>query len=526
MSLTLRVAAAVAVALTFASPAPAQKGASERWPFGVEEAPGTLGEKRLDLFNLGPLGAKCWDADLPAPSTEMTSGRRSVERHGDGGADTGPKRLVVYALYGKGPAQQAGLKLGDVITGVGGAPFVGGPATGASPAAAPAAGCFAPMADAIRSAEAGDGKLVLDIERDGKPEQLTVKLKKVGAQALTPEQGKMLATLHDDALQWLADHQVGGGYPETLGGGNGAVVQTCLAGLAWISGGSSLKKGKHKGNLQSAVDFVRRGLTEGDPMKGRTEANWDQTTWGFAHAAIFFGELCVAAKDKALQKELQAIVDTLCQRQEASGGYGHGPGGKNALGYIELNILAAYVVSGLGVAQRAGCTVDAAIVDKLLGYTRESAGDDGGVGYATGPGQKGMGNIGRTAGTWLGARALGRGEDPFVARMQGYVQRHIADMMGGHASLQQHILLGGLAAAALDAETRAAYWDGGLRRDLTLARAPDGSFQSRPWHETLSMGSNTDVTMGEVWTTASWAIVLGAHRSDKKAALVGWLGAR
>ena len=40
------------------------------------------------------------------------------------------------------------------------------------------------------------------------------------------------------------------------------------------------------------------------------------------------------------------------------------------------------------------------------------------------------------------------------------------------------------------------------------------------------MGMNTDVTMGEVWTTASWAIVLGAHREDKKSGLVGWLGVR
>ena len=109
--------------------------------------------------------------------------------------------------------------------------------------------------------------------------------------------------------------------------------------------------------------------------------------------------------------------------------------------------------------------------------------------------------------------------------MRDYVQQHVADMMGGHASLQQHILLAGIAAAALGAETRAAYWNGGLRRDLTLARAPDGSFQPRPWHETLAMSSNTDVAMGDVWTTASWAIVLGAHRDDKKGGLA-WCSAR
>ena len=42
----------------------------------------------------------------------------------------------------------------------------------------------------------------------------------------------------------------------------------------------------------------------------------------------------------------------------------------------------------------------------------------------------------------------------------------------------------------------------------TLARAPDGSFQPRPWHETLSIGSNSDVSFGEIWTTSAWTIVL------------------
>ncbi|MCA8977318.1 MAG: PDZ domain-containing protein [Planctomycetes bacterium] len=486
------------------------KGGHQDWPFGVDGNGGAASmlDKR-DLFNLGPLGAKAWDADRPEP-TGQGSGRREIKGGGNDGKDDGPHRLVTKALFGGGPAQRAGLALGDIILGVDDQTFAGG--------------CLLPLANAITRAESGDGKLLLQIERGGSPKTLTLKLAKIGKHAAEPEAGKMRQQLLGAACDWLADRQQGGGFAETLGGSNGAVVMTCLAGLAWIGEGSSLKRGRHKANLKSAVDFVLRELGGKSAVGG--DANWDQSTWGYAHAAIFLGELQLCGKSKAISADLQRIATTLCKRQELTGGYGHGPGGKNALGYIELNILAAYVVSGLGVAQRAGCTVDAAIVDKLLGYTRESAGDDGGVGYATGPGQKGMGNIGRTAGTWLGARALGRGEDPFVARMQGYVQRHIADMMGGHASLQQHILLGGLAAAALDAETRAAYWDGGLRRDLTLARAPDGSFQSRPWHETLSMGSNTDVTMGEVWTTASWAIVLGAHRSDKKAALVGWLGAR
>jgi hypothetical protein len=508
---TCRRPAAAALLLALCGSALAQKGAHENWPFGIDSDAGagsTLAKR--DLFNLGPLGAKGWDADRAEPAAERTSGTRRIQSAPYDGKDDGPRRLLVRALYGGGPAQRAGLRLGDVIAGVDGQPF--------DP------GCFAPLAAALARAEGGSGKLVLEVERGGERLQLAVKLAKLGAGADRPEAGKVREQLLLGACRWLADHQQGGGFAETLSGTNGAVVMTCLAGLAWIGEGSSQQRGKFKKNLQSAVQFVQRGLHAENPLAHVADANWDQSTWGHAHAAIFLGELQLASGVARPSKELQAIADALCARQELSGGYGHGPGGRNALGYIELNILAAYVISGLGLAQQAGCKIDQGVVDKLLGYCKQSAGEDGGVGYATGPGQQGMGNIGRTAGAWLGARGLGRGQEPFPLQMEQYVRQHVADVMGGHASLQQHILLAGLAAKALGADASKAYWDGGLRRDLMLARAPDGSFQPRPWHESLAMESNTDVTMGEVWTTASWAIVLGAHGDAEGGGLPGWCG--
>jgi hypothetical protein len=503
-------AAALLVLGTLAGPAAAQKqGAHVQWPWGVGADADQF--TRLDLFNLGPIGAKAWDADLPEPQRERTSGMRRIEASPRAEGDAGPKRLVVRALFGGGPAQRAGLQIDDIVVGVDGQPFT--------------SGCFAPLATAVQRAEATEGKLVLQIERGGKALDLAVKLKKLGPHASTPEAGRMQKQVLGDALDWLAQRQQGGGFPETLGGSNGAVVQTCLAGLAWIGGGSSLAKGKHKANLASAQQFVLREVGQ-DALRPAGGANWDQTTWGYAHAAIFLGELQLAGGSKKPSAELQRIADTLCARQELSGGFGHGPGGKNALGYIELNILAAYVACGLSLAQQAGCKVDAAVVEKLFGYAEASAGDDGGVGYSTADGQRGMGNIGRTAGTWLAALGFHRQQEPYTLKMAAYVREHIADTMGGHASLQQHILLAGLAASALDAEAAAAYWRGGLQRDLTLARAPDGSLQPRPWHESLSMQSNTDVSVGEVWTTASWAIVLGAHGEDGKGGLPGWRGRR
>lgn len=466
---------------------------------------------------MGLLGAKAWDADKPQPAPRGGSGRRRFKSSGRNNEDIGPKRLLIKAIFPGGPADKAGLLLGDIVVGVNQASFK-------------RKGSFAVLATHLLAAESGKGNLTLSVERSGedgaKLIQLKVKLEVVSKEAKTPTTGKGREQILRRALAWLVDRQSGdGSFPATLGGTNGTVVQVCLAGLAWISSGSNLKGGKYRKAIGKAYKFVLRGLEQGDPFKrlGRsTQGNWDQSTWAYAHAAIFLGELHGARKSKKLQQALQKIASVLVARQEQSGGYAHGPGGPNALGYVELNIVGGFVLTGLGLAQQAGCQVDKKVVDKLVAYLQQSGGGDGGVGYSTKPGQKGMGNIGRTAGAYLGSVALGYRRTKWCKNFEAWTRRNVANVLDGHASLMQHIMLAGVAANALGAEATNEYWKT-LLRDFTLARAPDGSFQPRPWHESLSMQSNTDVTLGEVWTTASWAIVLGAGAGQKEG-LPAWCG--
>ena len=118
--------------------------------------------------------------------------------------------------------------------------------------------------------------------------------------------------------------------------------------------------------------------------------------------------------------------------------------------------------------------------------------------------------------TWLGYRTLGQGQDKFAARLAGYVKRHASEMLGGHASLMQHFLFAGLAAQAHGGAAAKSYWSV-AERDLVLALSPDGSFQPRPWPESLRMGSNSDASFGEVWTTACWSCVLVGEPPKKGA---------
>ncbi len=503
--------------LLFALPLAAQTkaGGDKSWPFGKAAGAGPMARMaRQDLWNMGLIGAKAWDADKALPGPRQGGRRRFSSSKADKAGDKGPQRMLIQAIFPGGPGAKAGLRVGDIVVGIGKKKFKDG--------------SLDPLAKALLKAESAARKNVLTllVERGGKKVSVEIKIPKGGKGSNKPDQGVGRQKIFSAAVKWLAGKQTSqGGFPQTLGGNNGAIVMTCLAGLAWIAEGSTTRSGRYAENLRKAVDFVTGALDAPDPFGQRRPggANWDQSNWSYAHAAIFLGELYQHKKSKKLKKELQKIATTLCKRQEVSGGYAHGPGGPNGLGYVELNIMAGYVLAGLGLAEQAGCQIEDKVVDRLLEYL-EASSSGGGVGYSTKAGQKGQGNIGRTAGAWLGALTLGKKKAKYVQQMKSFTERKVDAYLEGHASLMQHILLGGVASAALGKKASSRYWKV-MRRDLILARAPDGSIQPRPWHESLLMGSNTDVSMGEVWTTASWAIVLGADLGKKKGGLPGWTGA-
>lgn len=499
----LRAAALVAAALVvglaphWAVGQGAAPAASD-WPWGARGS-SSAGMGRLDLYNLGLLGAKARDPER-APA-EQSTGKRQVSMQDDPTADRGPDRLLVEVLFPDGPAQKAGLERGDVITGVSGKPFKDG--------------SLAPLAKAILDAESGASKgVVLTVERaeaKGKgATQVLVAVPVLGKEASAPLTGKARGAALDAALALLAERQkADGGFAETLSGKNGAVVQASMAGLAWLAAGSDLAQGPYAENVRKAAAFVRANAMAASaaPTGG---ANWDQSNWGVAHGAIFLGELQARSPDAEVLASLKALAADLAKRQETSGGWAHGPGGPNALGYVELNIVSGLSLMGMGLAREAGWEVPAETLAKARAYIEGSSSGDGGIGYSTRDGQQGQGNIGRTAAAWMGYTALDLRRDAWTKRMTSYIQQHADDAFAGHASLMQQILLAGLAAQALDSKAAKSFWSV-AQTDLVLARSPDGSFQPRPWRESLQMGSNSDVSFGDIWTTAAWAIVLAAN---------------
>lgn len=481
------------ILLAIAPPAAPQ---ADTWPFGA-----TAAFEKRDLYNLGPLGAKASDAIEGEPERAGTGGRTVRTDPGAEGPDDGPTQLKIEILYPGGPAASAGLQVGDIVVGAARKSFD--------------KGAFAPLAGGIvkAMAKAEGGTLELRVVRGGKSMKVDVALPAMGKEFKKPTSEKARVPALMRSLDWLADRQEeSGGFPETLGGSTGAVVATSVAGLAWLAGGSSLDSGPHAAHLAKARSFVVQNVGKRGPRPD-SDANWNQENWAWVHAGIFLGELHGRSPSAELLAELETIKAGILRGVEESGGFGHGPGGPNALGYVELNIVTGLALSGLGMCQRAGCEIDEGALEKITAYIEASSGG-GGVGYSTREGQVGQGNIGRSAITWLGYRNLGLGKSKMAKAMGAYVKRNVQGYMDGHASLMQHVLFAGVAAQALGGKAEKAYWSA-IERDMVLAMGPDGSFQPRPWSESLSMASNSDVSFGDVWTTACWAIVLGC-KPDKK----------
>jgi hypothetical protein len=475
------------------------------WPFGSGAGAGPASRGR-DLFNLGILGAKAADASAEPAAAPSGSGPHRVE--GGGGSDAAPMRLRIELLYPEGPAARAGLQPGDVIVGIGRAPFK--------------EDSFVELAEALERAESGKAKgvltLLVECGPEGRREKRDIQLPVADKTALEPTKGAGRLRILGAALDWLAARQgADGSFAPTLSGTTGAVVMASLAGLAWLRGGSDLSRGPHRDHLARALDFVvsRTESLDAGGLAGRaTAASMNQTGWGYAHAAIFLGALMERGRDARIGPALRHCAEVLVETQEPSGGWAHGPGGPNPLGYTELNIMTGLALWGIGSARRAGYEPPAEVIEKADAYLQASSGGDGGIGYSDQPGQKGMGNIGRTAAAWLAYEALGLQKSSWCTKMRKYVVRSVDQVFGGHASWMQHVLLAGVAAAALGRSAEERFWKA-LEVELVMARAPDGSFQPRPWSESLTMSSNSDVMFGDVWTTAAWAVVLASRQEGR-----------
>lgn len=474
--MTARMLFATFALFALAAPAARAQGAPQR--------PGQ-GE---DFFNLGPIGA----AGTPLTDDEAEA------------AGLGKMGCIRVETVEEGGHAHGRLRAGDVVFVAGGRPF----GKREDPVLA--------FSRAVEDAEAARTPVLkLKVMRDGRPADVELPLEALGPHSRTcPHNCKKCAIVLHRALEALKKLQSGdGSLPTGTGGMNGKIVVTTLSGLAFIASGSGPGRGPYGSEVNKAVAFLMRNA--GKETKFGTSGsggNWSQVNWNVGYAPILLAEACKATGNREILAKIEDLSKAICANQEPSGGWAHGPGGPNALGYVELEIVSNYSLASLGFAKRLGIEVDEETISRAVEWIQATGGGDGGVGYSTRPGQQGHGDAGRTAGAMLAFDALGLERHPFRAKMASYYKRNCDQLIGGHVSPCMHMLAGAFASAKLGSSAWREYWS--TYRDVVMsARCPDGTFSARPTRETQTLHSNSDRNMGKAWVTAHFALILAAKES-------------
>ncbi len=412
--------------------------------------------------------------------------------------------IEIKEVFAKGLGEKSGLQVGDIIIKAAGKKLAGKTDDDVID-------MFCALVEKAEAKKGGNkfGKLpvlVLD-GKNQKKRKLDLRVRLYPAPSKSdPKKCKKTKKILSEALKFLASRQTGPGNQQSVSNENHAVATASLCGLAWIGSGQK----KYATNIAKAAEFVLKNAGNSRPRGlssagGKGGANWNQSNWSLSYAAIFLSEYLAQKRRPAVKRRLQEIVTKLIENQEASGGWAHGPGGPNALNYLELEIMSNLALGGIGMAQRVGIQADNAKIVKGFQYVKACT-SGGGVAYSPRPGQAGAGDPGRTAGAFWALKQIDKGKG-LQGSMAKYYTRQLKELYEGHASPTMHILNGALAAALLGKSAYTKYWKT-WRPFFMASRTENGAFGCRPNHESRQMKHHPDRSWGPSFVTAHYVLAM------------------
>ncbi len=191
-----------------------------------------------------------------------------------------------------------------------------------------------------------------------------------------PEVQKAIAK----GLDWLASHQSRAGHWGAQQG-RYPTAMTGMAGIAFLSEGSTTMQGKYSPNIQRAVTYLvaraRPNGLIGDPV------NDDRYTYGHGFATLFLSQVLGEEEDAERRQELVRVltkaVEFTGRAQTKAGGWGY-VSAKDGQGFDEGSTTITQVQALRG-CRNAGIPVPKEVVDSAINYIRKCTLPDGGVQY-------------------------------------------------------------------------------------------------------------------------------------------------
>lgn len=176
-----------------------------------------------------------------------------------------------------------------------------------------------------------------------------------------------------NAMEWLAKQQADDGSYGNLSHYGPHVGITGLAGLAFISGGSTPGRGPHGVPVARALDFILDHASESGLLAAETSHG---PMYGHGFATLFLAEVYGMTPRSDARETLRRAVRLIVNTQNEEGGWRYQPVRADA----DLSVTICQIMA-LRAARNSGIHVDKEVIDRAIDYVRASQNPDGGFRY-------------------------------------------------------------------------------------------------------------------------------------------------
>lgn len=284
-----------------------------------------------------------------------------------------------------------------------------------------------------------------------------------GATVMTPEAEQAI----ERGLAFLAERQREDG---SLGsGGYARNTAVCgLAGLAFMSGGSTPLAGPYAVHVGKCVDFLLAN-TSVDGFISVAGSASHGPMYGHGFATMFLAEVYGETMQDELRDNLAKAVELIVRSQNPDGGWRYQPQPTEA----DISVTVCQIMA-LRAARNAGLHVPNETVDACINYVKRSQNGDGGFMYMI---QGGPSAFPRTAAGVVALYSAGIYEGPEIERGLTYVMDYLP--RGGASSREGHYFYGHYYAVQAMWHAGGEYWAQwfpAIRDELIVRQQDDGSW--------------------------------------------------
>lgn len=273
----------------------------------------------------------------------------------------------------------------------------------------------------------------------------------------------------DRGLAYLASMQHDDG---SFGTGNfrGNVAISALAGVAFLSGGSTPGRGPYGREVSLCIDYLLANTQESGFINHSLAASHGPM-YGHGFATMFLAECYGMTQRPDLREKLDKAVTLIVNTQNQQGGWRYQPQRMDA----DLSVTICQIMA-LRAARNAGIHVPRETVDRCIDYVKKSQNADGGFMYML---QGGESAFPRSAAGVVALYSAGIYEGPEITKgldylmnflpKQGVVSREAYYFYGHYYAVQAMWHAGG---------ERWDRWYPAIREELVSRQLKDGSWMS------------------------------------------------